>query len=169
MPVERRDSPTPRREREFGFTANEVLFDRMSHARFMNLFDDETTTIHRLTEEANSYGEFLFVTLSRPGSTGRIHVTFWGAGYHEYRERWLAEEWFWYFPNFPPAEDEPPLDREEAREQLNQRLAYVQAHTDRETQSRRGELFELLADLTDEDGAWAELQDLPPEFFDGEL
>ena len=107
MPVERRNSPTPRREREFGFTANEVLFDRMSHQRFMNLFDDETTTIHRLTEEANSYGEFLFVTLSRPGSTGRIHVTFWGAGYHEYRERWLAEEWFWYFSNFPPAEDEP--------------------------------------------------------------
>ena len=139
-----------------------------THASW-TLFDDETTTIHRLTEEANSYGEFLFVTLSRPGSTGRIHVTFWGAGYHEYRERWLAEEWFWYFSNFPPAEDEPPLEREEAREQLNQRLAYVQAHTDRETQSRRGELFELLADLTDEDGAWAELQDLPPDFFDEAL
>ena len=46
-------------------------------------------------------------------------------------------------------------------ELIEARLAYVQAHASHETQSRRGQIFELLADLTDEDGAYSEMDDLP--------
>ena len=41
-----------------------------------------------------------------------------------------------------------------------QRLERIRPHVRSDTQIARGRLFEKLADLTDEDGAYAELQDL---------
>ena len=43
---------------------------------------------------------------------------------------------------------------------LKARLESIEPYLDASIQSDRGRLFELLADLTDEDGALAELQDL---------
>ena len=89
MPAERPGTPRPKRETEFGFTDQETLFDRIGHGRFMTLLAEEATSVHRILESSNNYGEFLFVTLSRPGSREPLLVTFWGLGYHDYRERWL--------------------------------------------------------------------------------
>jgi hypothetical protein len=74
----------------------------VSDERFRTLLDDERTTIHQIDLSANNYGEFLFVTLSLPeqasqpvGQRASV-VTFFGLGFHDYRERWIIAEWFWY-------------------------------------------------------------------------
>ena len=71
----------PQPYEEFGLTKDERLFDKVSHERLVGFMADEATAIHRMEESHNNYGEFLFVTLSRPGNQRRILVTFWGAGY----------------------------------------------------------------------------------------
>lgn len=157
-----RPQPTPD---AFGLTENEKLFDRISNKRFQNLFQDEGTTVHSIELSANSFGEFLFVTLSRSSEQGREYLTFWGNGYHEYRERWLTEEWFWYKPHLTEELQEIHLTREEADELFAQHQEAIAAYVTEDTQSERGKLFDLLADLTDEDGAWSELNDLG-SFFD---
>jgi hypothetical protein len=52
------------------------------------------------------------------------------------------------------------LEKEEARDLIEQRIEEIKPYISDDTQTNRGRLFELLADLTDEDGALAELQDL---------
>jgi|SRR5690554_731736 len=95
-------SPRPGPGTEFGFTEREQLFDRVSHDRLISFLDDETTAVHRVQESSNSYGEFLFVTVSRPGATRKLCVTFFGLGFHEHRERWVIDEWYWYHANVFP-------------------------------------------------------------------
>ena len=88
-------------------------------------------------------------------------MTFYGLGYHQHRERWLHEEWFWYQTSTNPDLLRQRIDKEKAKEILEQRLADIRPYLDDETQSERGKLFDdLLADLTDEDGALAEMEDL---------
>lgn len=154
------------RAQAFGLTEREELFDRVRHERLLGFLTDAATTVHHLEESYNNYGEFLFVTLSRPGPEQRILITFWGAGYHEYRERWLADEWFFYYANAFPETEAQDLDKEEVQEAIAQRREYVQANASQDTQTRHGQLFEMLADLTDEDGAYSEIEDLPGWLFD---
>ncbi len=83
----------------FGFTEQENLNWRVSQERFGEILSDDRTLIHSIQESSNNYGEFLFVTASWEGEKGRICMTFYGYGYHEYRERWVTSEWFWYQAN----------------------------------------------------------------------
>jgi len=151
----------PRRkstEEEFGLTERERLRDCVSHARFMEILDEPRTKVHRVEESLNNYGEYLFVTVSRPGAEKRILMTFWGLGYHEYRERWIVDEWSWY-QSLRELESESVL-RETARELIEERRKALQAYGQENNQTRRGQVFEMLADLTDEDGAYTEMEDL---------
>lgn len=155
------ERPTPPDSlEEFGFTEQERRLDRVSHDRLLEFLTDEATTVHRVEESYNNYGEFMFVTISRPGKTQRIFVGFWGLGYHEYRERWLTSEWHWYRANALPETVKQQIDREEAKDMLEKRLESLRPYVSQQRQSERGELFEALADLTDEDGAYTEMQDL---------
>lgn len=130
----------------------------MSHTRFMEILDEPHTKVHRVEESLNNYGEYLFVTVSRPGAEKRILMTFWGLGYHEYRERWIVDEWSWY-QSLRELESES-VPRETARELIEERRKALQAYGQENTQTRRGQVFEMLADLTDEDGAYTEMEDL---------
>lgn len=152
--------PRPNPTREFGFSEKEDLFDRVSHQRLLEFLEDETTDVHRVEFSSNNYGEFFFVTVSRPGLERRIWVSFYGLGYHEGRERWLTDEWFWYRANPLPKSLEQEITREEALERLRERREELSGYIGESTQSSRGRLFEMLADLTDEDGAYTELEDL---------
>jgi len=113
-----------------------------------------------MVETSNSYGEFLFVTASRPGEEKRIFMTFFGLGYHEYRERWISDEWFWYQSSPTPQLLEKIIDKEEVKDKLSERQDFVSPYLSQNTQSNRGHLFETLADMTDEDGAVAEMEEL---------
>ena len=161
MSQERKLTPAPRRPYEvYGFTEKEQLHWRINRERFESILDDEPTVIHEIQESSNNFGEFLFVTTSRQGDQGRVFMTFYGLGYHEYRERWITDEWFWYQAN--PLHDllSKRLEKEEAHELLRQRSESIKQDIRPDTQTERGKLFEILADLTDEDGALAEMEDM---------
>ena len=153
---------------EFGFTEQERLFDKVSHARFLEFLDDPKTRVHRIEESTNSFGEYLFVTVSRPGANKRIFMTFYGLGYHEYRERWITDEWNWYQSVRGGELEHENIPRQAAKQQVEERYREVKAYAQQDTQTRQGQLFEMIADLTDEDGALAEMQDLPGWLLDDE-
>jgi hypothetical protein len=154
-PQFRPENPNP-----FGFSEHEQLFDRVSHERFLSLLADVQTQIHRAEVSSNTFGEFLFVTTSRSGGDQPVYITFWGMGYHEGRERWITDQWSWYQNSTYPEALQGSLTPEEAHALIEERQAAIAPSIDRHSQSERGKLFEMLADLTDEDGAWAELDDL---------
>lgn len=149
-----------RPEDVFGLTDQERLFDRVTHERFLDILGDDASIVHRVEMSSNSYGEFLFVGMSRPAGDRRISVSWFSLGYHEYRERWITGEWRWYQSNLSAEELAHAVPKEEAREQIQQRLAGILPLAERNQQSSRGQLFELIADLSDDDGTIAEFEDL---------
>ena len=153
-------SEVPRPEWGFDFSDNERLYYRVTDERFMALLANERSTVHRIEPSYNSYGEFLFVTLSQAGGQTLQPVTFYSLGFHEYRERWIYQNWFWYQANANPAILRRKIAKEEAEEIIQQRRDEIAAYVSQSRQSERGRLFELLAELTDDDGAIAELDDL---------
>ena len=144
----------------YELTETERLYDRLSHSRFQAIIGDDRTVVHNIEESSNSYGEFLFVTVSRLAAQRRACMTFFGLGFHEFRERWLTDEWFWYQAHSYPSVIETSIPKEKALELVKERLESINSFAREQTQTGRGRLFEMLADLTDEDGAWAELQDM---------
>ncbi len=165
MPKEHDHQPQPpkrrRPEEVFGFTDNERLFDRLSHPRLMAILADDATIVHKIEETYNNYGGFLFVTASRLDGDRQIFLTFWGQGFHESRERWMTDEWFWYQTHASLHNADTQIPNTQAIQQIEAHRASLPVTPAQDTQSRRGEVFEMLADLTDEDGAWVEIQDLP--------
>ena len=97
----KQEAPRPT-DYSFSFSEREQLYYRISHERFLALFADEKTTIHRIEVSYNNYGEFLFVTTSREAEHGRQPITFYGLGFHDHRGRWISKEWFWYKANAHP-------------------------------------------------------------------
>ena len=161
MSKEHKSQPAPRRPYDaYGFTEKERLKWRVNQERFKGILNDERTTIHEIQESSNSFGEFLFVTTSRQTKQGRVAMTFYGMGFHDCRERWITKHWYWYQASTTPNMMKQQLAKDEADELLKQRQESIQPYIDENTQTDRGRLFELLAELTDEDGALAELQDL---------
>ena len=144
----------------FGFTEREQLYERISDKRFRSILADERTAVHTIEVSSNEFGEFLFVTMSQPVEHERQFVTFWGAGFHEYRERWLTTEWRWYetqqFRQMIPQKIIP----EDAQALIQARLDEIAPNVTPPAQSKRAQLYEMIADLTDEDGAISELEDL---------
>ncbi len=161
MTHEQSNQPVPQKPFEiFGLTEKEQLFWRVNQERFGEILKDNQTIIHEIKESSNEFGDFLFVTTSRPGKQERICMTFYGLGYHDYRERWISKEWFWYQANPNTELVNKQLDKEEVEEIIKQRQMVIGQESRGNIQSARGEIFEILADLTDEDGAMAEMEDL---------
>jgi hypothetical protein len=159
----------------FQLNEAELLESRISHAHFTELLNQRGTTILEVSESSNIYGEWLFVTL-----TARIptfiwlstttptpkpqprSVTFWGLGYHESRERWLTDEWRWFetTPLGMPA-NSMPIPKPQAWKTIHARLAMCKTEAAAiPPTSNRAQAFAFFADLTDEEGATTELEDL---------
>lgn len=143
----------------FSFTEREKLYDNISHIRFIELVTQPDVDIHEVKEDSNSFGEYLFVTVSCRSEQPKKLYTFWGLGYHEYRERWISDTWQWYESQQRPSK-KAVLQKEKAITQITGRESYVRANAAPTQQSHQAQLYELMADLTDEDGALAELEDL---------
>lgn len=153
----------------YGFTEQERLFDRVSHNRLIEILKDRETAILKAEMNSNTFGEFLFVSTKRGVGDNVAHVTFFGLGFHEYRERWIDKEWSWY-ESTPSSETDPEeLTHEEVLAVITERQAEIAPEVGRQTQSSRGRLYEMLADLTDEDGALTELEDLGELFDDDDM
>jgi hypothetical protein len=151
----------PHHHNIFDFTDNEKLFERVRHERLLALLEQADTHIHEVTLSTNTYGEFMFVSLTKQGDPFPGYVSFWGLGLHEQRERWLTEEWCYFRSAARTSLKEKTVPREEAQQTIEQRrLNVLHWAAQEKPQSKRGRLFEMIADLTDEDGAYSELQDL---------
>ncbi len=166
MPERGRPSDAER----FGFTEQERLYDRVSDQRFRAILEDEGTTIHTVHPDENTFGDFLFVTISRVEGDQQLAVTAWGLGFHQHRERWLVDEWRWYTHSTHSRGLEQTLSKEEAFRKIDKRREQIAPYVTDGERSSRARLFELIADLTDEDGALAELEDLGdfPDFWEGD-
>jgi len=161
MTKEFSDRPNPKRPYEiYGFTEKKRLYWRINQERFDEIIKDERTFVHDIKDSSNNYGDFLFVTTSRSGDQGRICMTFFGLGFHEYRERWITDEWFWFQTNVYPNLIRQTINKAKTEELIKQRRESILPQVRSDIQTNRGKLFEMLADLTDEDGALAEIQDL---------
>jgi hypothetical protein len=160
-------SERPKPNAAYDFTEREVLWDRIGHGRFEKILADEQTTIFYIHLDSNNYGEFLFVTTSRPAGEGRSNLTFFGLGFHEHRDRWLFDDWFWYETSLRD-QGAAPLPKDEALSQIRERRVEVLGYAAGQIQSERGKLFEEMADLSDDDGTIAEFEDLE-EWLDDEF
>ena len=161
MSLEHKNQPSqPRPYEAFGFTEEECLSWRVSDERFKEILNQDRTNIHTIKLSSNSYGEFLFVTTSRGSEAERVFMTFWGLGFHEYRERWLTQEWFWHQTSSNFIDLQVKFTTGEAQEQLAQRFDEIFSSLHHDVQTELGRMFEELADMTDDDAALAEMQDL---------
>lgn len=148
-------------ELAFGFNEKERLYDRMRDERFLSLLRDEQTTVHQVTLDTNNFGEYFFVTLGRlSADTQQVMVTFFGLGFHEQRERWITEEWGWYTTAPMKARNDKEIPKAEAERLIQERRDQIAPYITDVQPSKRAQLFALLADLTDEDGAYSEMEDL---------
>src|SRR5215207_6000221 len=111
----------PQSEEIFGFNEREQLWDRISHPRFIALVENEQTQVHSVELSSNMYGEFLFVTVSRPADQERIGLTFYGAGYHEHRERWITDSWAWYETTLYGDKAQQVIEKSQATQQIEER------------------------------------------------
>src|ERR1041385_9265603 len=80
----------------FSFSERENLYDQVSRDRFMALVMQPDVDIHVVKEDSNSFGEYLFVTVSCRDEQPKRLLTFWGLGYHDHRERWIVDSWQWF-------------------------------------------------------------------------
>ena len=150
-------SPMPENRLErFGFNEAEILSITIMGKRFFPLLKAPQTIIHEITESGNAYGDFLFVTASRKS----LAITFYGLGFHEYRDRWFTNEWRWYETPFSSKSCQDEVDKEEALQQILDRRDEILQYDENETQSEEGYLFEMLVELTDDDGAISSFDDM---------
>lgn len=156
----RRVESEPDQQGGFEFTYLENLSAVVGDKRFHALLNDPDTTIHKITVDENSYGEFIFVYCSRPQGDDRQYITFYGQGFHHYREEWLVDEWRWYGATPSKQTKMQSLDKDVVREKLAERANYVEREMTDNAPSERALLYALIADLTDDDSAIVELDDL---------
>ena len=158
MPTERLHQRKP--YESFGLTEKEAIHLRVSDERLKEILDNPNTSTHTISLNVNTFGEFLFITTSKGIGQQRIYVTFYGLGYHEYRERWISKEWYWYQAQESTVDIRTKKSREEVIEKIEQRFVEISPRLSEATQTELGHMFEYLADLTDDDAALAEMQDL---------
>ncbi|MBZ0320104.1 MAG: hypothetical protein K8L91_27070 [Anaerolineae bacterium] len=85
--------------------------------------------------------------------------------YHTHREQWITQHWHWYESHPSLIAKKPILPKTEALQLIQNRRDEIAPHVTDIQPSKSALLFGLLADLTDEDAALAELDDLG-DFFD---
>lgn len=133
----------------------------------MQLASDSSSSLYRAHVDTNSYGEFFFATISRPNEEkGQDFYTFYGLGFHEQRDRYYVDEWYFYTGSITSNEEVMSFDNFASL--VQQRLDKISPEYRRHKQSARGRLFEEIADLTDDDGAIADMEDFPDFFGDYE-
>lgn len=74
------------------------LFDStpetLTTRELIELIDNDDIVVNRCSESYNSFGGFLFIGLYND-KTGDSY-TYYGAGYHEYHEAYIIDEWVAY-------------------------------------------------------------------------
>jgi hypothetical protein len=144
----------------FGFSERENLYDQVTQKRFEQILANPQTNIHEVRVSQNNYGEYLFVTVSREESGQHHTITFYGLGYHQYREQWITKSWRWYITPTFSEQIKQKLSLEQAQALIHERRDYIADEITDEPPSDSAILFTMFADILDEDGSLSELEDL---------
>ena len=142
----------------FDITEEEATSWRVSDEKLKEILATPNTSVHDIQITANDFGEFLYLTASRTNTPQRTYMVFYGLGYHQSRERWITQEWFWYQVPQSDVDTQQSLTLEEAEEQLAHRLSNIMEAPDHTPQSPKGYQFEQLADVEGDDEALAKTQ-----------
>jgi len=105
----------------FGLTEKEKHDGGISYKRLKEIIAREETTIHRIVEDSNCYGAFTFITTSRPFGEERVCLTFFGLGFHTYRECWITDEWLCFSGLLTDELTMHSFPKEEILEQIEKR------------------------------------------------
>jgi hypothetical protein len=159
MPQEHEFAPRFSKHAEvFKLTEREDLYDVVSDARFRELLQRQDIDVVEAHIDINSFGEYLFVTLRRQHHGQTYCISCYGLGFHEQRDQWITEDWRWYSANLKTG---IPLSKQRVLDTIRQRKDEIMPEAlHAEAPSQRAFLFAFLADLTDEDGALSEWEDL---------
>jgi hypothetical protein len=111
----------------FESTERETLYDQVSHQRLLAVVMQPDVDVHAIELATNSFGEYLFVTLSCRSGQLKSLYTFWGLGYHDHLERWITESWQWY-ESTRKVETVAIQPKDDAYAQIKEREAFVRAH-----------------------------------------
>lgn len=142
----------------FRFNEREQLYNVIHHRRLLALLNQPEVQVRRVELSLNAFGEYLFITLTCGTGVGRRSLTFYGLGYHEYRERWATDGWQWYQTDVN--RQLPTLSKMEVLRQLEERRVWCEVQgADAVPPSRRAEIFGMIAEISDEDGALTDLED----------
>jgi hypothetical protein len=140
-------------------------YDKASTETILSLLNRDDVTIYESHESENDYGEFLFVTYT----VGDAWWTSFGLGYNWNRERTVLG---WESYTTSEYNRKTALNKAVVLAEIVARHEEKQADFMAEQskpQSRHGILYSMIADLTDEDGAMAEMQDLNVDEFFGDM
>lgn len=143
-------------ESEIGLTENESLFDRVSDDQLKEIVRENTVVSCKV--DSNSYGRFLFVKVKveKDGKIGLI--TFYGLGWHEYRDKYFVDVWHHYTDyNIYDDLNLEPINTEKVLEKIEKRRTEIKERAKGHKQSKNGKLFSELADVADDDGAYSML------------
>lgn len=136
---------------DLGFTHDECLYYNVSHSRFLEFIKNGKIVSN--SRDNNNYGEFRFITILVNRSYGEEAITFYGNGYHEYRET-ISPNWSFNVGNGCIYRNNPVLNTNKVLKEIESE----RKHLNFDSKPKKN-TFSILADLTDEDGAYTIMQD----------
>lgn len=151
----------PRNESKFGLTEREKLWDKVSHKRFVEILNQDDIEVTGINEDYNDYGEFMFVSLTNFSSIrygAPETIVFYGLGYHENADKYLVDTWEFY----DSSSDKNPrkMNKSSAISKINSRKREIEQEAKDYKQGERGQMFDLLSEMSDDDGATTFMDDL---------
>lgn len=104
----------------------------------------------------NNYGEFVFFDIT----TTHLVLSVWGLGFHEMRERYVSSFELNYANFEQKIREQPAVNKYNLVQFLLKRKAEDEAYYGKPKRSQNGILYGFIADLTDEDAAQTEMEDM---------
>lgn len=141
-------------------TDRQMTFDHISHKDLMSMVAAPIFRIVLLEEDTNFFGDFMFIRIVKAGYC----FTAYSLGFHHESESYVIDGWKImdagkYLPNVNNDTFRIPSD--DAIKIINEKYLEIKGYADKHIRdSERGELFEMLSELGDEDGAYAMLDDM---------
>jgi len=131
---------------------NLYLHNRISHNKMLKILKD--AQIKKIDIDYNAYGEFLFIVFLLEN---KLFQAF-SLGLHEYRGKIIKDYWeVWWDINDEIYKTFPDIPYNEVLEEINYRQKEIEKLKPYEDDTTA--MYNMIADLCDEDAALAELED----------
>lgn len=102
------------------FTERELLFEEVEMGRMAEIINDASVKVMEVTEDSNSYGDFLFITLA----FGEEMYTLYGLGY-TFRGRCVTEKFHLYRNHNRYCAEKTPWNKRTVMAIIKEKLLYL--------------------------------------------